>query len=55
MGDKASTVLERYMEKKHTFKWKLEVFVWLHLIPSERSYCFCRAAEDWFGNVSDLS
>lgn len=25
VGDKTSTVLKRYMEKKHTFKWKLEV------------------------------
>lgn len=54
VGDKASTVLKRYMEKKHTFKWKLEVFVGLCLIPSERSYCFCRAT-DWVGNIPDLS
>lgn len=53
--DKASTVLKRYMEKKHTLKWKLEVFVWLCLSPSERSYCFCRATLDWVGNIPDLS
>lgn len=55
VGDKASTVLKRYMEKKHTFKWRLEAFVWLLLIPSERSYCFCRATQDWVGDISDLS
>lgn len=55
VGDKVSTVLKRYIEKKHTFEWKLEVFVRLPLIPSERSYCFCRATQDWVGNISDIS
>lgn len=55
VGDKASTVRKRYMEKKHTSKWKLEAFVWLLLIPSERSYCFCRATQDWVGDIPDLS
>lgn len=43
------------MEEKHAFKWKLEAFVWLLVIPSERRYCFCRATQDWGRGISDLS
>lgn len=43
------------MEEKHAFKWKLEAFVWLLVIPSERRYCFCRATQDWGRGLSDLS
>lgn len=55
VGDKASTVLKRYMEERHTLKWKLEAFVWLLLIPSEKRYCFCRATQDWGRGISNLS
>lgn len=54
MGDKASTVLERYMEEKHMFKWKLEAFV--VTFASFRKKILCLQSYTRLGQgVSDLS